>query len=664
MATPSRRRPTRRRRSSAAPGHPVRRARVALVACLFVLSLFVAQLFRLQALDGPALAQTATASRMVTERVPAMRGSITDSSGTVLARSVATRHVTADPELLRAFEARKDGSIGEGAEGTAKALADVLGLDAAQLQHRIEEAPGRFLYVAKDVTPLQWRKVQELRLPAVRSEPSSVRTYPLGSTSAPLIGWVNAQQVGSGGIEAMGEKTLAGTPGTLAYQRSRTGGRIATTAMDIQEAQPGQDVQLTIDADIQFKAEQLLAEQVKKMGGISGTAIVQRTNGDLLAAASYPGFDPKGKVKDPKERQNPIFTEVFEPGSTGKVITAAAVLEEGKAAPETKLVVPNRLPRSDKEFKDSHDFPGNRYLTFAGALATSSNIGTIMAGEGLGRQTLHDYLSAFGLGQPSGLRFPGESAGILADPEKWSDTQYFTVMFGQGVSATAIQQNSVFQTLANGGVSVKPRLVAGTREPDGPWEETQRDAGERVVSQRTAQQLTRILTAVPTKEGTAPQAAVPGYAVAGKTSTAQRYDPQKGRYDGVTASFSGYAPASDPQLVVSISVQKPEVSPWGGVVAGPVFSDLMGFALRHEGVAPSATTAEHPPLSFDPNELVADTRPSGGSDPSSSGDSSDGTSASSGDGSSPSAETSPADAGDNASSTHTDSPTTTQESSP
>ncbi|MFC0359534.1 peptidoglycan D,D-transpeptidase FtsI family protein [Kytococcus schroeteri] len=606
MATTLRRRRARRRTSSAAPGHPVRRARVMLVAAAFVLTLFVGQLFRLQALDGPALAQTALSSRMVTERVPALRGSVVDDGGTVLARSVPTRHVTADPELLRNYDGSPKRGIAPGSKGAAEALARELGLDQAEareLRRAIDEAPGRFLYVAKDVTPSDWRAVDDLRLPGVRSEPSSVRTYPLGSTSAPLIGWVNSQQVGSGGVEAMQEKTLAGTPGTLAYQRSAAGGRIATTAMDISEAQPGRDVQLTIDSDIQFKAEQLLAEQVRKMGGISGTAIVQRTDGDVLAAASYPGFDPTGRVKDPTERNNPIFTEVFEPGSTGKVVTASAALEEGLVAPETKLVVPNRLPRSDKKFKDSHDY-GTRYLTFAGVLATSSNIGTIMAGEELGRDRLHDYLSAFGMGRSSGLGFPGESAGILAPPEKWSDTQYYTAMFGQGVSGTAIQQNTVFQTLANGGVRVAPRLVRATREQDGPWEETPKDAGERVVSQRTADEMTRMLTAVPTQEGTAPQAAVPGYAVAGKTSTAQRYDPEKGRYDGVTASFAGYAPADDPQLVVSVTVQKPEVAPWGGVVAGPVFSDLMGFALRHEGVAPSAERAEHPPLTFDPRELV------------------------------------------------------------
>ncbi|WP_462417324.1 peptidoglycan D,D-transpeptidase FtsI family protein [Kytococcus sp. Marseille-QA3725] len=611
MATTRRRPAGRRSTSSAAPGHPVRRARWMLVAATFVLSLFVAQLFRLQALDGPALAQTATASRMVTERVPALRGDVTDDSGTVLARSVSTRHVTADPELLQDYEGDEEAGIAPGVKGAAEAMAEVLDEDPEKLRRRIDAADGRFVYVAKDVTPADWRTVDELDLPGVRSEPSSVRTYPLGSTSAPLIGWVNSQQVGSGGIESMAEETLAGTPGTIAYQRSAAGGRIATTATDISEAEPGRDVQLTIDSDVQFKAEQLIAQRVKDMGGVSGSAIVQRTNGDVVAAASYPGFDPKSKVEDPTERQNPIFTEVFEPGSTGKVITAAAAMEEGLVAPETKLVIPNRLPRADKEFKDSHDHE-QLYLTFAGALATSSNIGTIMAGEELGRDRLHDYLGAFGMGEASGLGFPGESAGLLADPEKWSDTQYYTMMFGQGVSGTAIQQNSVFQTLANGGVRVKPRLVSATREDGGTWEETEQDRGRRVVSERTAEELTRVLTAVPTEEGTAPEAAVPGYAVAGKTSTAQRYDTEKGGYDGVTASFVGYAPADDPELIVSVVVQKPEVSPWGGVVAGPVFSDLMGFALRHEGVAPTAGKTEHPPLGYDPRELLDDADGKGG----------------------------------------------------
>lgn len=593
-----------RRTSSAAPGHPVRRARWMLVVLTFVMSLFVGQLFRLQALDGPALAQTATASRMVTERVPASRGTIEDSRGTVLARSVATRHVTADPGLLREFEGSEKRGIRPGAKGSAEALAEVLDLDPYTLQQRIQKAPGRFLYLAKDVRPATWREVEKLRLPGVSSEPSSVRSYPQGASSAPLIGWVNAQGVGSGGIEAMHEETLTGEAGTIAYQRSAAGGRIATTKMDLVEAAAGDDLRLTLDADIQFKAEQLLTQQVEDMGALSGTAIVQRTNGDLLAVASTPGFDPTGPVEDPTERQNPAFTEVFEPGSTGKVITMAAVLEEGLAAPATRVVVPNRLPRSDKEFKDSHDHP-TQYLTLAGVLATSSNIGTILAGEGLGRETLHHYLEAFGLGQPSGLGFPGESGGILADPESWSATQYYTVMFGQGVSTTAIQQQSVFQTLANDGVRVDPRLVQARRAPGTDWEENPTAAGEQVVSADTARAVTRMLAAVPTEEGTAPQAAVPGYAVAGKTSTAQRYDTEKRRYDGVTSSFAGYAPADDPELVVTVTLQKPEVSPWGGVVAGPVFSELMGYALRHEGVPASERPAEHPPLSFDPQEIVA-----------------------------------------------------------
>jgi cell division protein FtsI (penicillin-binding protein 3) len=351
-------------------------------------------------------------------------------------------------------------------------------------------------------------------------------------------------------------------------------------------------VQLTIDRDIQWRAQQAIAEQVRKTRARSGSVIVMdpRT-GHILAMATAPTFDPAAPAKARDEDLlNRAVTEVFEPGSTNKVITAAGVMEEAGVRPETEFVVPWRMQRNGRVFHDSHSH-GVQRLTFGGVLATSSNVGTILAGERISKEQLHKYLRAFGFGQPTGLRFPGESDGLLPAPQRWYGAQRYTIAFGQGVSVTALQMASVYATIANRGVRVPPMLVAGTTDDRGTVTPITGRPHQRVISERTAAELSRMLEGVTSEEGTAPAAKVPGYRVAGKTGTAERPNPQCNCYrgGGYTASFAGYAPADAPRLVAQVVLQDPKRGHYGGEVAAPVFKDVMSYALQSRKIPPTGS---------------------------------------------------------------------------
>jgi cell division protein FtsI (penicillin-binding protein 3) len=306
--------------------------------------------------------------------------------------------------------------------------------------------------------------------------------------------------------------------------------------------------------------------------------------------AATPTFDPADPGAVPaKDRGNPAVSDVFEPGSTNKVITMAAAVDAGVLTPQSPIVVPPTLTRGGTVFHDAETH-GEENLTLAGVLAVSSNIGTILASEKVGTTRLYDYLRAFGLGQRTGIGFPGESKGLLSDPSTWSASQRYTIPFGQGISVTALQVASVYATIANGGVRVTPTLVKGIETDDGGFAPATTMTRTRVVSESTATQVEHMLEAVTTDEGTAPKAAITGYRVAGKTGTAQRVDPTCGCYRGYTASFVGFAPADDPKLVVLVVLDNPIRGHYGGTVAAPVFKDVMSFALETEKIPPTGTT--------------------------------------------------------------------------
>lgn len=580
-----------------------------LVAVLFVFSLFVGQLLRLQGIDASALSQQAIDQRLREEVIPATRGAIVDRDGLELATSTETKIVIADPTAMPEYYRITDGTRDYvGTEGAVEDLARITGADPARLQQTLEETEGQYVRLIRDVTPEQWEQVRRLGIPGISNESTSERRYSLGPAFSTLVGWVGQDEVPAGGIEQQMNEALTGEPGLRIFEEGRARSVIATGTRVEEPASPGQDVALTIDSDLQFFAYDAIRARVEETGSMSGFVTISRVDsGEILAAASYPAFDPADGLETVEDLRNPVFEDAYEPGSTGKVITAAALLEQDLIESDTPVVVPYALTRGGRSWHDSTDKP-DQYLTFAGVMALSSNKGMILAAEDLSDEDLRAWNERFGIGTATGLGFPGESTGLLPEVANWDSTQRYPVIFGQSVTSNALQQVGVYQAIANDGVMVPPSLVAGVSAPgEGPVEATAKP-GRRVVSEETADTISAMLEWVTTDQGTAPQAAVEGYRVAGKTSTASYYDDELGRYDDYTSSFIGYAPAEDPQLVVSVTLQKPTIGGnYGGVQAGPVFSDVMRYALAEEGIPPSETESPEVPLQFEPGDPAPDT---------------------------------------------------------
>ena len=583
------------------------------MATLFVLSIFAAQLVRIQGFDAHAVAEEAQLKREAAQVIPAMRGTVLASDGTVLASSVVREVVVVDQQAVCTFgtglhECDPTRSA-EAVRQAATLLAPLLNTTAAELVPQLT-GTSRYRILSRDVTPLTWNTIEKLDIPGIyrdRRETRSQRTYPQGTTTAALVGYVLANGEPGGGVELMMQEQLRGAPGRETFELGRDGTVIPVGESTVEPAVDGRDITLTVNSNLQWYAQNALAQRIKETKAASGTVVVMDAKtGDLLSVASYPTFDPNTDVgKKGAKLGNVAFTDVFEPGSTSKVMTIAAALEEGTVTPSTPVIIPNRLPRYDKSFKDSHEHP-TLYRTVAGTLAESSNIGTVLVSETMPPKTLETYFRKFGLGSRSGTGYPGESRGLLARSEDWSGTTKATVAFGQGLSVTAIQAASVFQTIANNGVRVAPRLVDSVADASGTVTTMPESPSTRVVSQRTANDVSRMLEGVVSPEGTAEEAQISGYRVAGKTGTADYYDAEAGRYSGRTASFIGYAPADDPQIVVAVIVQKPTYPFFGGYVAGPVFKDVTTYALQELKIPPTGAKPPRVTLRVSPEKALAD----------------------------------------------------------
>lgn len=580
-----------------------------LAVFAIILSLFTWQLVKVQWIQADEIAQKATNNRLTTSKVPAARGEITDSAGTVLARSVERRDVAGDPVAAKSFRERSTNGKPKGIDGVSQELARILGGDAAEIRATFERADARgsrFVYLAKDISPAQWSQIRALDLPGITSEQVQKREYPQGTALAPLLGSVNAQDVPSGGIEQMLNTTLQGKAGLYQVERARNGSEIATGENLDRKPVAGRGAKLTIDSDLQWFAQNELAAQVKSSKAVSGEIVVADKAGNILVAASYPSFDNNDMSTATSENlQNRAFTDTFEPGSTQKMVTAGAVLEEGIMTPKSHVEVPPSLKRAGRPFHDSHPHP-TEYLTLAGVIAQSSNIGTILAGEKLPKEKLYTYMKKFGLGEATGIGFPGESTGIVPKVSTWKGDTWYTIMFGQGLASSAVQQVGLFQAIANGGVREPLKLVSEVQGGDGAMQPYTDDRkATRVFSAKTSKELVGMMQGVVTKDGSAPKAAVPGYDVAGKTSTAERYDSVKGGYDGVTAGFIGMAPAKDPQLIVSVTLQRPQAGTFGGDLAAPVFSKVMAEALRQRKIPPNKSDKLPFPIKYRSEESTS-----------------------------------------------------------
>ncbi|WP_242614494.1 peptidoglycan D,D-transpeptidase FtsI family protein [Actinomadura roseirufa] len=559
-----------------------------LLVVAFVLSLFAGRLVQLQTIESGKYTAEAMKQRLQRIDLPAVRGAITDAQGKSLAVTVEARAIFADPYIIKP----------EKRQAIAGAIAPVLGLNPAAVLKVLGRSKSRFAYIAHGVRPDQARLITSWGFLGIGTLPEYRREYPNHSLGAGVIGFVNGQGDGAAGLEHSLNDMLAGREGWQRVEISRDGQHIPMGEDQKRPSVPGTGVRLTLMLDLQFAAQQAIEKQVRASGARSGTVIVMDSRtGRLLAMASAPGYDPNRYSRDPDRWGSPLVQDSYEPGSTGKVITAAAAIEKGGVRPETPFTVPYQIRRYDRVFHDSHPH-ATENLTFAGVLAKSSNVGTILASErisGQGRQ-LYQTLRDFGFGQKTGLPLPGETAGLLKPPDQWSGTDRYPISFGQTVSVTAVQMASVYATIANGGVRVAPTLVAGTVGADDRFTPAPQPPRRQVISATTARQISDMLEGVTTPEGTAPKAQIPGYRVAGKTGTADRVNPACGCYTdgGYTASFAGFAPADDPRLVVQVVVQDPKRgSHYGGDAAAPVFKDVMSFALQTMKIPP---TGSRPPI--------------------------------------------------------------------
>ena len=556
---------------------------------LVVFTVFAGQLLRIQAFDASATQAAAFNKRLVQTLTPAMRGQILDTNGQVLADSVERYTIAANPKAIPAYKVKVDGSFQQvGVAGAAAALAPLLDMSVADLTPILTRPKTLYAIVKKEVNPAVYREIRALGIPGISGEKTAERIYPTAMAAGEIVGFVNpADQTASAGVEKMLDKTLAGTPGRTVAERARDGYIIPGSQRVDTPVVNGRDVKLTIDADLQWYTQNALAKQVTGVGAQSGTAVViEVATGRIRAAASYPTYDSNDPAASKSNLANRAFWEAFEPGSTGKLMTMAAALEQKIVTPDTGVIVPVRLPRAGIRFKDNEPH-GVENMTATGVIAKSSNMGTMLIGERVAPDVMESYYRKFGVGSKTPVNFPGESAGQLAKAKDWNAAQRYTLLFGQGYSVTAVQATSVFATIANKGVRVPPSLIEGTVDDNGNLLPATATTPTRVVSEDTAVKLSRMMEEVTGENGTASAARIKGYRVAGKTGTADRYDEALGRYNGFTASFIGYAPAEKPTYVVGVFIQKPSAGMFGGMLAGPVFNQVMTYLIERTGAPPS-----------------------------------------------------------------------------
>lgn len=572
---------------------PNLRRRIAVVAILSVIVLVVTgvRLVSIQGMDSMKLAEKALANRLVTRTLPADRGQIVAADGTVLADSVSRYQLVVDQKNVAQY--KRDGKL-LGAWGAAEALAGPLNTDPGLLYPELV-GDKRWNPVAKGLTSETWREIEALDILGISAEEYAVRSYPSGGVSGNLVGFLSSDGQAQAGLELAYDEQLSGRDGQQQYERGARGDIIPLGDNNIRGAKDGDGIRTTINPSVQYYAQQAIAEQVKKHKAESGSVVIKEIKtGKILTAADAPSVDPNnpGKV-DGADRGSRIFTDVFEPGSTAKMVTAAALLDQGLVTPDQEFTVPDtwKAPNGE-EFRDSSPHPDQK-LTFAGILAESSNTGTILAGQALTEAQRYEYMKRFGFGSASGIGFPAETGGILHPYQDWDGRTKYTVMFGQGMAANAIQTTDVIATIANGGVDVPSRLVDGTISPSGRTIPLPADEPRRVVSEKAADQTLAMLEGV-VAEGTGQSAQVSGYRVAGKTGTAQAPSAEGGGYDGYTASFVGVIPAEDPQFAISVTLQRPRKGYYGGTAAAPVFSDVAGFVMRHYKIPPSSTDPNLP----------------------------------------------------------------------
>jgi cell division protein FtsI (penicillin-binding protein 3) len=510
------------------------------------------------------LDQRAATQQTEDRTVFARRGTITDRNGVQLAVSDDSESVFANPMQI------KDPS------SAADQLAPLLDVPESELTELMSDRTSGFAYLARKIDPDAGAKVSKLEIEGIGTEVEPRRTYPQGALAGQLIGAVGTDNEGLTGIEQHYDEQLHGDDGHRRLVYDALGETVSI--VETERAEPGEDLQLTIDAALQERVEAVMEDVAATVDPKGATAVVMDPrNGELLALANYPRVDPNdiGNAEE-DARENRAVTTAYEPGSTFKAFTVAGALQEGLIKPETRLDLPPELQVADRTIGEAHD-RGYVNLSTAEILAQSSNVGSAMIGLKLGAKPFDKWMRRFGFGDYTGVNLPGESPGIMLRPREYSGSSLGNMSIGQGIAVTPLQMAAGYSALANGGVLHQPHVIAG-----------EHDEGKRVISERTSRQVATMLEGVLGAGGTASEAAIDGYTIAGKTGTAEKPDLVNGGYaEGkYFASFIGFAPAKDPRIMAAVMVDEPQGLYYGGEVAAPAFEKIMEFALPYLRIPP------------------------------------------------------------------------------
>ncbi len=580
------------------------RMRTMLVAALTfaLLATFVVRLADIQLVRAEALNAEADGRRGVSQTIFGSRGPIVDARGTVLAESVDRWDLTVSPRYTRDLLPEVDGvdSTVTGGEALER-IAAITGQDPLDLQAMIlaelERNPDSdYLLLASGLTATQFEAVRDLNLPYVYLRLNPQRSYPAGSVAGNLVGFMG-QSEPLAGIERSEQECLAADHGSRTFDRSADGTPIPGSMLT-EPAVDGGTVQLTIDADVQYQVQQLTAQYTAQLRARSGTSIIMRADGTVVAVAESSSVDPNDPTAtDQRDRGSRAFTAAYEPGSIFKAFSFAAMVDLGLVSPRDELSVPWTYTQPGVRVRDAHSHEVKQW-TAAGILVNSSNSGMVRLAEDMDRADYYDYLDRFGFGEQTAVGFAGEQAVPLRDPGALDPQTQLNVLFGQGIAATPIQLASAYQALANGGEHLPVRLIDSCTLPDGTVTTPELGGAERVVSESTARQTLEVLEHVVTDYGydTFP---IEGYRIAAKTGTAQMayedgsgYDPSR-----MMISVAGVFPVDDPEFVVLTLFDSPQtIRTSGGAI--PAFHDMVNLLIRHYDIPPSTTPASDMPLEW------------------------------------------------------------------
>ncbi len=539
--------------------------RIGLLFAIFFLALLAAagRATWLGTVRADELRERALAQQVEDLAVPARRGTITDRNGAELAISEDAITVFANPFLI------------DDPAGVATKLSPHLGQPPDELQALLSDRDRGFVYLARKLDPDRGAAVEKLGIEGIDTVVEPRRRYPHGTLASQLLGSVGTDNYGLAGLEQSHERSLHGTDGRRRVVKDAMGDPVSM--VDVERARSGQDLQLTIDSAIQARVEAVLADVGKEYTPAGATALVlDPRTGELLALANWPAVDANRFSEAPAEdRQNRAIEGSFEPGSTFKPFTVAGALEDGLVKPGTELDLAPTIQVADRTIRESHA-RGAETLTVADILAQSSNVGAVTIGLKLGAERFDRWVRHFGFGSGTDIDAPGEATGILPRPSEYSGSTLGNLPLGQGLAATPIQMAAGYSALANHGVLEPPHVIAGAGR-----------APKRLLSATTADNVAKMLEGVLGPDGTAQEASVDGYKLAGKTGTAEKPDG-RGGYSSTKyfASFIGFAPARDPRLLVAVMVDEPRGSIYGGEVAAPAFEKIVSFALPYLKIPP------------------------------------------------------------------------------